>query len=166
MAMRRSLVVAHDRNRLIGRDNGLPWRISEDLKRFKAITMGKPIVMGRKTFQSIGRPLPGRPNIVVTRDPAFQADGVHVVHDLASAWALAERLAAESGEAEIMVIGGGQIYAELLPSADRLYVTLVDGAFEGDAYFPPYGAADWAETKREDRPGDPPFSFLILDRRE
>ncbi|MEO3435289.1 dihydrofolate reductase [Inquilinus sp. CAU 1745] len=166
MAMRRSLVVAHDRNRLIGRDNGLPWRISEDLKRFKAITMGKPIVMGRKTFQSIGRPLPGRPNIVVTRDPGFRADGVHVVHDLASAWATAERLAAEAGEAEIMVIGGGHIYAESLPSADRLYVTLVEGAFEGDAYFPPYDSKDWVETRREDRAGDPPFSFLILDRRD
>lgn len=125
-----SIIVAIAENGVIGRDNGLPWRLSTDLKRFKAITMGKPVVMGRKTYQSIGKPLPGRVNIVVSRDPAFAAEGVVVVRSLDEAFARA------GDAAEICVIGGGEIYRQALPLADRLYVTEVKAPIDGDTTFP------------------------------
>jgi dihydrofolate reductase len=131
-----SIVVAVARNGVIGRDNGLPWRLSTDLKRFRAITMGKPVIMGRKTFQSIGKPLPGRPNIVITRDPAFAAEGVTVARSLADGIDAAREQARSCGAAEICVIGGGEIYRQVLARADRLYVTEVDAAPEGDTTFP------------------------------
>lgn len=138
------LHVAVAENGVIGRDGDMPWRLSSDLRRFKAATMGKPVVMGRKTFASIGKPLPGRLNIVVTRDGAFRAEGVEVAHSLADALALAAvRARCMSGAHEICVIGGGQIYAEAMPRADRLSVTHVLAEVEGDTRFPEIDPALW-----------------------
>jgi dihydrofolate reductase len=148
-APRVALIAAVARNSVIGRDNGLIWRLGSDLKRFKALTLGKPLVMGRKTFQSIGRPLPGRETIVVTRDPSFHADGVLVARDIDAALALAAGRAAALGTDEIMVAGGGEIYAQTIAGADRLYVTEVALAPQGDVRFPVIDAGHWRETKRE-----------------
>ncbi len=165
---RLALIAAVAENGVIGNAGSLPWHISGDLKFFKARTMGKPVVMGRKTFQSIGRPLPGRPNIVVSRDPRFTASGVHLVRDIAAALALAERLAEESGAEEIMVIGGAEIYRQTLAQADRLYLTEVHRQVEGDAHFPAFDRRQWREVCRAARcgeaPGAPDYSFVILDR--
>jgi dihydrofolate reductase len=152
-----ALVVAAAANGVIGRDNRLPWHIAEDLRHFKRVTLGKPVVMGRKTFASIGRPLPGRDNIVITRDRAWRAEGVRIAHDIAQALALA-------GEAaETMVIGGAELYAALLPLAGRIYLTEIHRDYDGDATFrlPP---GDWREISREDHPGDPAFSFVVLEK--
>lgn len=132
-----SIIVAASTNDVIGVQGELPWKISDDLKRFKQLTMGKPIVMGRLTFESIGRPLPGRQNIVITRQPGFQADGCDVVASPAAALAAA-------GEAdEILIIGGGQIYDLFLPKAGRLHLTRVHTEIDGDAHFPKVDEAEW-----------------------
>ncbi len=164
-----ALIVARADNGVIGREGGLPWHLSGDLKFFKAQTLGKPVVMGRKTFQSIGRPLPGRPNLVITRDPAFRAEGVEVFPDTAAALARAQALAAESGAEEVMIIGGGQIYELTLPLARRVYLTEVHASPEGDTRFPDLDPAVWAEVRR-DPPvsggaGQPDFSIVVLERR-
>ena len=130
--MRLALIVAMGRNHVIGTDTGLPWHLPRDLKHFRSLTLGKPIILGRTTFEQIGRPLPDRPNIVLTRRPAFAAAGVSVVHSAAEAL----ELAARSGADEAVVIGGGEVYREFLPRADRLYLTVVDGEFEGTTRFP------------------------------
>ena len=130
------LVVAAARNGVIGRDGDLPWRLPSDLKRFKALTLGKPVVMGRKTWASIGRPLPGRPNIVVTRDPDFAAPGAAVVASPEAGLAAARREAAALGAGEICVIGGGEIYRQVFDRADILHVTHVEAEVEGDTRFP------------------------------
>ncbi len=141
-----SFVVAVSRNGVIGRDGGLPWHISSDLKRFKAITMGKPVIMGRKTWESLPKkPLPGRCNIVVTRQADFAADGAVVVGDVDAALAVA----AMEAPAEICVIGGGDIYRQLLPQANRIYLTEVQADVEGDTHFPPLPASTWRELSRE-----------------
>jgi dihydrofolate reductase len=132
-----SIVVAASTNNVIGVDGELPWRISDDLKRFKALTMGKPIVMGRLTWESIGRPLPGRQNIVITRQADFLADGCDVVASPAAA------LGAAGDATEIMIIGGSQIYDLFLPKAGRLHVTRVQTEIDGDAFFPAINEADW-----------------------
>ncbi len=137
-----TIVAALGRNRVIGKNNRMPWHISDDLKRFKALTLGHPVVMGRKTFQSIGKPLPGRENIVITRSHAFAAPGCRVVHSLA------EALTAAQGAAEVFVIGGAQIYALALPLAGRLQLTEVDAAVDGDAYFPDFDRSAWREISR------------------
>ena len=164
-----AFIVARADNGVIGREGGLPWHLSGDLKFFKAQTLGKPVVMGRKTFQSIGRPLPGRPNLVVTRDAAFRADGVEVFGDVAAALARAQALAAESGAAEVMVIGGGQIYAETLPQAERIYLTEVHARPEGDTSLPDLDPAEWTEVRREapvsGGEGQPDYSIVVLERR-
>ena len=155
-----SLVVARADNGVIGRDNALPWRIPADLAHFKRLTLGKPIVMGRRTFESIGRPLPGRLNIVLTRDPNWQAEGVTV------AAGLAEVLAGDVPE--IAIIGGAQVYAEALPLATHVHLTEVHDAPEGDTWLPPFDPATWLETGREDHEaaGDQPaYSFVTLERR-
>jgi dihydrofolate reductase len=146
--------VAIAENGVIGRDGGLPWRLSTDLKRFKAETMGRPIVMGRKTWESFPkRPLPGRLNIVVTRDPAYRAEGAEVVHTLQDALVLARaRGRCMAGIEEICVIGGGEIYAQALPLADRLSVTHVKAAVEGDTRFPAIDPALWRVVGAEDVP--------------
>ncbi|MBL6959275.1 MAG: dihydrofolate reductase [Rhodospirillales bacterium] len=160
-----SLIVAVAENGVIGTAGDLPWRLPEDLKRFKALTMGKPIVMGRKTYDSIGRPLPGRTNIVITRDSTLTIDGAVVVASLQDALAVG----AAENPAEIMVIGGGEIYALALPLAGRLYLTEVRAVVEGDAVFPEIDRSQWAETAREDGPvaeGDgPAYSFVTLHRK-
>ncbi|MBN8430112.1 type 3 dihydrofolate reductase [Microbulbifer salipaludis] len=139
-----AMIVAMARNRAIGRENTLPWRISGDLQFFKRTTLGKPVVMGRKTFESIGRPLPGRQNIVITRNPHWRAEGVTVVASLESALEEAARGAVD----EVMVIGGAEIYRQAMPLADRLYVTEVDAEVEGDAFFPALDER-WREVSRD-----------------
>lgn len=165
-----ALIVARADNGVIGREGGLPWHLSGDLKFFKAQTLGKPVVMGRKTWQSIGRPLPGRPNLVVTRDPAFRPEGAEVFADVAGALARAQDLAAQSGAGEVMVIGGGQIYAETLPLATRVYLTEVHARPEGDTTFPPLDPAAWVEARREAAvfggEGQPAYSIVVLERRD
>lgn len=161
-------MVAMAANGVIGRDNGLPWHLPEDLRYFKRTTMGKPIIMGRKTFQSIGRPLPGRPNIVVSRRPGWSAAGVTVAASLEAALECAQALAAASGAEELMVIGGAEIYAAALPLAGRLYVTEVHAAVAGDTWFPPMNPAAWYEITREEyaATSDNPYSyaFVVYDR--
>ena len=160
-----ALIAALAENRVIGREGNLPWRIPADLKFFKATTSGKAVVMGRKTFASIGRPLPNRLNIVVTRDDGFRPDGVSVAGSIAAALALA---ASSAGEDEVMVIGGAEIYAAALPLARRLYLTEVHAAFDGDACFPALEPRQWAERSRERRHQEQPmpldFSFVVLER--
>ena len=154
-----SMIVAMDENRLIGRDNALPWHLPADLAHFKRTTMGKPIVMGRKTWQSIGRPLPGRQNIVVTRNPDFAAAGCDLADSIESALALAGDVD------EIMLIGGAGLYAQAMPLASRLYLTLIHHRFpEGDAWFPEIGA-DWtiAEQRRFDADQDNPYPFSFIN---
>jgi len=145
--------VAIAENGVIGRDGGLPWRLSTDLKRFKADTMGKPVIMGRKTYEGIGKPLPGRLNIVVTRDRGWRAEGVEVAHSLDDAVRLAQvRARCMAGVDEVCIIGGGQIYGQALPLADRLHVTHVLAAVAGDAHFPPIDPAVWRLVRSQDVP--------------
>lgn len=142
-----SIIAAVAENGVIGRDNDMPWKLSSDLKRFKALTMGKPIIMGRKTFQSIGKALPGRLNIVITRDPDFKAEGASVVSSLDAALQAARD---EAGVGtEIMVIGGGEIYAQAMALASTLYITEVQARPEGDARFPAIEAVLWQEISRD-----------------
>jgi len=131
-----AIVVAVSENGVIGREGDMPWKLSTDLKRFKALTLGKPVVMGRKTFQSIGRPLPGRLNIVVSRDPGFSADGIATALSLDGAVDKARATAAELGVSEICIIGGGEIYRQALAFADTVHVTHVEAEIDGDTFFP------------------------------
>lgn len=163
--MRVSLVAAMARNRVIGRDGRLPWRLPADLKNFRRITRGHPVLMGRNTWESIGRPLPERENVVVSRDPEFRPEGARVVRSLA------EGLAAASGADEVMVIGGGTIFAEALPLADRQYLSVLDEDFEGDVLYPDFSWEQWRVVQREEHPRQEPdsphpWTFLILDRVE
>lgn len=130
-----AMIVAVAKNGVIGRDNQLPWHIPEDLKWFKENTMGKPMIMGRKTFESLGRPLPGRPHIVLTRDPDFSYEGVHVVRTIESALELAQNIVNENHVEEVMVIGGANIYQQMLPMVSTIYRTLVPIEPDGDAFF-------------------------------
>lgn len=163
-----SMIVAAARNGTIGRDNALPWRLSDDLRYFRRVTMGKPVIMGRRTYDSIGRPLPGRDNIVVSGNPAFAAAGVRVAHGIDEAFTLAEASARSSGAGEFMLLGGAQLYAEALPLIQRIYLTRVHADVAGDAHLPALAADDWREISREDHPADSrndfPFSFIVLQR--
>ena len=158
-----SIIVAMDRNRVIGKDGGLPWRISSDLENFKKITMGKPIVMGRKTHESIGRPLPGRENIILTREKVYSADGCTVLNSLEAIYE--HCLHAE----EIMITGGSEIYKYTLEKASRLYITEVHTEIEGDTFFPEFNRNEWEEVSREDFKADDKndfdFSFVVLERK-
>lgn len=147
-APRITLIVAVADNGVIGRDNTLPWHLPEDLKRFKRLTMGKPIVMGRKTFESIGKPLPGRQNIVVTRDANYRREGVTVVNDAESA------LRAAGAVPEIMVIGGAELFRALLPRARRIHLTRVHGEIEGDVMWPALDDREWSVVEREAHAAD------------
>jgi dihydrofolate reductase len=149
MSVTLSIIVAMANNRAIGKNNQLLWHLPEDLQYFKRTTMGRPIVMGRKTFESIGRPLPGRLNIVITRQHDWQHDGVKVVHSIEDALRLAEAQSLIDGIDEVMVIGGAEIYKTALPAAHKLYVTYVDTVIEGDAFFPEIDQNLWQETSRE-----------------
>ncbi|WP_166251882.1 dihydrofolate reductase [Marinobacter salicampi] len=167
--MRKALIVAMAANRVIGRNNALPWYLPGDLRYFKQATMGKPIIMGRKTWDSIGRPLPGRLNIVVSRDPEWPAPaGACAVNSLEAAFRMAEAQAELEGGDEVMVIGGGQIYQEALPQIDRMYVTQVHDEVTGDARFPEVNWDEWEEIGREDfsASGNNPYdySFVVYQR--
>ena len=161
-----SFVVARADNGVIGRDNALPWHLPADLRHFKRLTVGKPVVMGRRTFESIGKPLPGRHNIVLTRDPDWRAEGVTVVANLAEAIAAAG-LDPKTRAGEVMIVGGAAVYAEALPVATRVYLTEVHDVPDGDTRLPPFDPARWRETARELHPaedGRPAYSFVTLER--
>ena len=158
-----SLIVAHDPNRVIGYQNKLPWHIPGDLAYFKEKTMGKAMVMGRNTFESIGKALPGRKSIVVTRNPDYQAEGATVTTSLIDA----VQIAREHHE-EVMVIGGEQIFRTILPNADRLYITFIQQSFTGDTYFPPYKEDEWilVDTSKEMKTSDgTTYIYLVYDRK-
>jgi dihydrofolate reductase len=160
--MQISLIVAMAKNRVIGCNNQLPWHLPADLKHFKERTLGKPIIMGRRTFESIGKPLPGRHNIVVTHDPLYQISGCSVVHSLDEAFSVA-------GEVdEIIIIGGATLYQEAIPFVQRMYITVIDCEIDGDVYFPDWDPVMWEEVQRKDYPADETnayaFSVRILDR--
>ena len=162
------LLAAVADNGVIGRGNALPFRQSSDLKRFKSLTMGKPVLMGRKTYQSIGKPLPGRTNIVVSRDPRFAADGIIVARSVDAALAAARADAQERGAGEIVVIGGTDLFVQTMPLADRMEITHVHARPEGDTYFPPIDAAQWHATARSDHLAGPQdeaaFSYVTYTR--
>lgn len=161
--MKISIIVAMDKNRVIGNESDLPWHISADLKKFKQVTMGKPIIMGRKTHESIGRPLPGRENIILTRDAAYKSEGCTVVKSV-------DLILEHCQEhAEIMITGGAEIYRLFLDMANRLYLTEVHAEVDGDTVFPEIKREEWELISREDHRADEnndhDFSFLILDRK-
>ena len=164
-----AIVVAMAENRVIGRNNELPWHIPEDLKYFKKITTGHPILMGRKTFESIGRPLPNRINIVITANSQWSAKGVIVCHDIEEAMRVAARQAAVMDVEYCMVIGGARLYRQILDRADRLYLTLIHAKFEGDTTFPAVVKSDWIEVSRienlTETGNTPGYSFIVLDRK-
>ena len=157
-----SIIAAVAENRAIGIHNRLPWHLPADLKYFRNKTLGHHVIMGRKNYQSIGKPLPQRTNIVITRDPGFDAPGCVVVNSIDAA------LAAADGDPEVFIIGGAGIYAQSLPFADRLYLTLVHHSFEGDTYFPELEWAQWKEISKEfhepDERNPYPYTFVVLDR--
>lgn len=163
--MKISMIAAMAHDRVIGKDNQMPWHLPADLAHFKRVTLGKPVLMGRKTFESIGRPLPGRRNLVISRNPGYQAEGIEVLGSVEAALAL---LAGSSVE-ELMVIGGGHLYAEMLPSADCLYLTRIDLAVEGDTRFPAFDDGQWQRVDCESHSADEknpyPYSFETWQRR-
>jgi dihydrofolate reductase len=159
-----SFVVAFDRNRVIGKEGRLPWHLPDDMGYFRRVTMGKPVIMGRKTYASIGKPLVGRQNIVLTRDPDYKAPGCTVVYSVS------EALATAGDAPEVMIAGGAEIYAALLPLANRMYLTLVNTEVrEGDAFFPALDPQEWREVSREfhDSNNRHPYSFewVLLERK-
>jgi dihydrofolate reductase len=162
--MRLSIIVAMDDNQLIGKDNALPWRLPADLAYFKKTTTGKTVLMGRKTYESIGFPLPNRRNVIISRNPNFQAKGCEVVSSINNALELAK------DDDEVMIMGGASFYEQMLPSVDRLYITQIEGEFDGDAHFPKFDRNDFVETFREphtpDEKNKHSYHFTILDRKK
>jgi dihydrofolate reductase len=162
--VRVSLVLAAARGGVIGREGGLPWRMPADMRHFKALTMGHHVVMGRKTHDSIGRPLPGRVNVVLSRDPRLEIEGCRVVQTLDDALAVAKA----ANESEVFVIGGAQIYALALARADRIHLTRIDADLEGDTHAPDFEALGWREVQRQEHPADAanphPHAFCVLER--
>ncbi len=161
--MRISIIAALSSNNVIGRGNDLPWHLSTDLKRLKALTMGHHMIMGRKTYDSIGRPLPGRRFVVITRDPGFAVEGVETAHSLE------EAIQRVTGDEEPFIAGGGQIFEQAIHRADRMYLTRIHAEIEGDAFFPDFDdVSEWQLTDAEhfeaDEKNDYPFSFLTYDR--
>jgi dihydrofolate reductase len=160
--MQIALIAAMAENGVIGINNQLPWRISADLRHFKALTMGKPIIMGRKTWESIGRPLPGRTNIVISRDTGFEAEGCQVVHSIEQAFEAA------AGYDQVMIIGGANLYRQTLERADILYLTLIKAEVEGDAWFPQLEPEKWREVERQSHGADDnneyDYDFVTLQR--
>ena len=160
--MRISLIAAAAANNVIGRDGRLPWKLPEDLERFKQLTLGKPIVMGRLTHESIGRPLPGRRNIVLTRRPDYRAEGCDVVRSVRAA------VDAVAGAEEVMIIGGGAVYTSFLPLAERVYLTRIEADVDGDAFFPELAPAEWQVTESGPAPAAETgytVRYLTLERR-
>ena len=160
--MKISIIVAMAANSIIGRDNQLPWHLPADLKHFKQTTMGKPILMGRKTWESIGRPLPGRTNIVITRDSTYSAAGCVVVNSIDAA------ITAATGQNEVMVIGGAELYRQVMPCTDTIYLTRIHETFAGDTRFPEIHNTEWHQVERVDHEADEKnshdYSFIRLDR--
>ncbi len=157
------MIAAMAKNRVIGMDNDMPWHLPDDLKFFKAKTTGKPVVMGRKTFESIGsRPLPNRPNVVISRNPELQLEGVSVYNSVDDA------LEAFKDSEEVIIMGGGQLYKQMLPRADRLYLTLIDAEIEGDTLFPDWTQFDWKTVESiphsTDERHEYAFEFITLDK--
>lgn len=163
------IVAAIADNGVIGDDNRLIWRLKSDLRHFRSLTLGRPVIMGRKTFLSIGKPLPGRETIVLTRDAGFAADGVHVAHGVEEAMALGQRLAATMQADSVVVAGGADVWSQTLPLADRLELTFVHASPPGDALFPDWPRATYERSGWEDHPAGPedehPFSFATFRRR-
>ena len=162
--MKVSIIAAVSTNGVIGRGNGLPWRQSTDLKRLKALTVGHHYIQGRKTYDTVGRPLPGRVNVVITRQVDFAPEGIVVVHSLEDALHVAE----QAGDAEAFVAGGAQIFEQSLHVADRMYITRVHAEVEGDTFFPPFDRKDWGEHEDTRHPADArhevPFRIVVLER--
>jgi dihydrofolate reductase len=154
-----SAIVAMASNRVIGSQGDIPWKIPGEQKRFKEITLGHTVIMGRKTYETIGRPLPGRTNIVITRQSDYLADGCTVVHDLESAFQ-----SCPPGENEAFICGGGQLYREAMPATDRIYLTVLPREVEGDTYFPEISETEFKMTKSELVDGVEPYNFYIYDR--
>ncbi len=161
--MRLSIIVAMDDNQLIGKDNALPWRLPADLAYFKKTTAGKTVLMGRKTYESIGFPLPNRRNIIVSRNTNFHAKGCEVINNITAVLELAK------DDGEVMIMGGASFYEQILPNVNRLYITQIEGEFEGDAHFPEFDRGDFVETFREshmpDEKNPHTYHFSILDRK-
>jgi dihydrofolate reductase len=159
-----SLIVALAENHCIGINNQLPWQQSNDLQHFKKLTLSKPVIMGRKTYESIGKPLPNRPNIIISRDKNYQAAGCEVYHSLPDA------LKAYATEPEVMIIGGAQIFFEALPLVDKIYLTWIHTHIDGDAFFPYLNQEEWIETNREFHNADAKnqfdYSFVMLERED
>lgn len=160
-----SFIVAMDENRIIGKDNTLPWYLPADLQYFKKITMGHPILMGRKTYESIGKPLPGRENIILTRNADYQHEGITVISDMKDAVAYADAL-----DDEVFVIGGAEIFKQLLADSKRIYITQIHHSFEGDTYFPELNMSKWQTVSRTtgivDEKNKYPHEFIVLERIE
>ena len=165
----KTIIVAVSRNGIIGRDGDMPWRLSSDLKRFKALTSGKPVVMGRKTYESIGKPLPGRPNVVISRQAVIDHPDVSMAQSLPEALTIAEKIAVETGVDEICIAGGGQVYAQAIGLADRMCVTHVEAELEGDAAFPDIDPAIWQAGETIEVPAGEKDSYatryVVYDRR-
>ncbi|CAC9545382.1 Dihydrofolate reductase (EC 1.5.1.3) [uncultured Gammaproteobacteria bacterium] len=161
--MRLSIIVAMDDKQLIGKNNALPWHLPADLGYFKKTTTGKTVLMGRKTYESIGRPLPNRRNIIISRNTNFQADGCEIVTSIDAALKLAK------DDDEVMIMGGASFYEQMLPSVDRLYITQIEGKFKGDAHFPKFNRNKFVETFRESHAPDEKnphtYHFTVLDRK-
>lgn len=159
-----SFIVAMDKNHIIGKDNQLPWHLPADLAFFKRVTMSHPIIMGRKTHESIGRALPGRENIILTRDPSYTADGCFIIHSVDEIKAIEQ-----TKNEELFVIGGAEIFKETFKIADRLYITLIDEEFEGDTYFPDFDHKDWTVVSKEkglkDEKNPYNYYFVIYDKK-
>jgi len=168
--MKLSLICAMDENMVIGNNNRLPWHLPEDLKYFKRTTMGKCIIMGRKTFESIGRPLPGRTNIIVTRSRDYEVDNARVVDSLADAIELAENVSFIDGTDEAFIIGGAELYKHALPYVDRMHLTMVHAEVDGDTFFPDFAVEEWQEVSKEYFEADEfnpyPYSICVFERRE
>ncbi|WP_375606988.1 MULTISPECIES: dihydrofolate reductase [unclassified Bartonella] len=162
-------IAAVAENGVIGREGAMPWHLSTDLQRFKALTLGKPIIMGRKTWDSLGRPLPGRTNIVITRDCTFNAEGAVVAHSLSQACSLATSVASQNNVKEIFIIGGGEIFQQGLPMADKIFLTEVLASIEGDSFFPVFDKEKWTIVQTQDIPkGDKdshPTRFVVYERK-
>jgi len=160
-----SLIAAMGKNRTIGKNGKLPWNMPSDLKYFRDKTKGKTVVMGRKTYDSIGRPMPDRTNIIITRDQDYKTEGCIVVHSVEEAIKEAEKINANQ---ELMIIGGSQIYKEFLSKANRIYLTIIEGEFEGDTFFPEYDVTQWKEVSYEEheRDAENPYNyrFVVLER--
>ena len=161
--MKLSLIAAVSRNNVIGKNNKMPWHLPADLQFFKTTTLGKPIIMGRKTWESLGRILPGRRHIVVTRNKDYTAEGVEIIHSTDAA------LKQASNVDEAVIIGGAHLYEEMLPLTDRLYLTEIDAEFEGDTFFPEWNKEEWEVVSSETHPADEknsfPYRFVVYDRR-